>query len=311
MFPMFPAFMPQIDPFQKGLENQLIGKHEDAIREFTHALQLNPNRLEAMHQRGLSYSLLFRLDEALQDFNRILTFNPNFIDCYLARATALWGLGRYEESLNDLERARSFFQVPNFLILYYRGCTRLFLGEYQEALGDFEASLSLNPVYSFARHQIALINCALGDWDRGFEDAKRASQGVPIDNSFFITCCYIALKRGEHSKAKEYLNQGLSIKRDAQVNIGEFIFELCESPSTSSINKALNALQQCKLHHNNTNFFLAALLLKEKDQHRFQPLINEFIGHLNRMYPNAAFIKKILQTSKTVISGIHPIPMNL
>ena len=70
-------------------------KLNEAIRDFTKALEINPKYTDVYYNRALAYSDSKMYNEAIQD-------NKN-IACYMIEKDAMWGMGTPEELTHYLE----------------------------------------------------------------------------------------------------------------------------------------------------------------------------------------------------------------
>jgi tetratricopeptide (TPR) repeat protein len=66
------------DYFYRGLEARKKGHLDQAIADFTKALELNP-RAECAYSRGEAYSLKGQWDQAIADYTKALELNPRFV----------------------------------------------------------------------------------------------------------------------------------------------------------------------------------------------------------------------------------------
>ena len=76
--------------------------HENAIREYQRALELNPNLDEARNQLALVYSHIGALDDALQESRQAIDTNPNNSLAQFRIGETLNFQGKYEEALSAL-----------------------------------------------------------------------------------------------------------------------------------------------------------------------------------------------------------------
>jgi putative GTP pyrophosphokinase len=99
----------------RGMANFAQSSYDDAIEDFTRALEYDSASYKAAYYRGVVKSVLRRYSGAVEDFSLSLTINP----------------------------------YQNFT-LYRRAQAYYHLGDYPAALGDCEASLALSPEFEQA-----------------------------------------------------------------------------------------------------------------------------------------------------------------
>ena len=89
------------------------GQLDQAILDFTKALEINPGLAEAYNSRGYAYQNKAQYDQAISDLNKALELNPNLAYAYYNRAVAYCSKREYEKSWKDVERARSLsYRIP-------------------------------------------------------------------------------------------------------------------------------------------------------------------------------------------------------
>ena len=113
--------------------------HEKAIREYRHALTLNPSLDEARNQLALVYCHIGAFDEALQESQKAITTNPNNNLAQLRIGQTLNFQGKYEQALSVL---RTIPQDANPTLVGYQIAWALFnLGRKEEASATLEQLL--------------------------------------------------------------------------------------------------------------------------------------------------------------------------
>jgi tetratricopeptide (TPR) repeat protein len=128
----------------RGRRHRQRGRYEEALADFNHALELNPDESLAAYGRGETYLLMRRHEQALADFNRAIELDPDDTWTLVSRGQTYWLLGRYQEALTDLNRALEL--KPNdFAATANRGYTYRLLRQYEEALTDFNRTIELHP----------------------------------------------------------------------------------------------------------------------------------------------------------------------
>jgi hypothetical protein len=81
------------------------GKYEEAVAEYTKAIELDPKLAAAYYNRGLAYFKMKQYDSALADFNKTLELNPKSSTAWVGRGISLEGLGKYKEALEAYNKA--------------------------------------------------------------------------------------------------------------------------------------------------------------------------------------------------------------
>ncbi len=92
--------------YNRGLSHQVLGRSEEAIRDFTRAIEIDPRKASAYNGRCWSRAHLGRPDEALADCDESLRLAPDDAYALDSRALVYWLLGERDQAKADLRRAR-------------------------------------------------------------------------------------------------------------------------------------------------------------------------------------------------------------
>ncbi len=115
---------------------------DDAIEQFTKAIELDPDDDKAYIQRALAYIQLNDFEKASLDFDRALVFNEKDGGLYYLSGNSYYLLGNNEISLDRLSKAISY--KNNFQEAFkVRSLVLMELRRYQEALDDCRKSLKI------------------------------------------------------------------------------------------------------------------------------------------------------------------------
>ena len=64
-----------------GLSKSLLWKHEEAIKDFDKAINLDPEDFDCFYERGHSKYCLNQYEEGIKDFNKAIDSNPEESCC--------------------------------------------------------------------------------------------------------------------------------------------------------------------------------------------------------------------------------------
>ncbi len=152
-----------------------LGRDEEAVADYETAIQMSPPLPEAYYNRGDIRAALGDLDGALSDFGYALELTPNFVDAYLYRASVLSELGRDEEARKDVFTGLAL-DPNNAPLLSIRGQLDAAAGDADAAVDAFERVIELDPSIEAAwagRGSIAFdrgdMNGALADLGKALE----------------------------------------------------------------------------------------------------------------------------------------------
>ena len=83
------------------------GYFDDAIADFTSALNRNPKFVDAFKNRGLTYKMQGASDKAIEDFNQAIRLDGNSPGLYNLRGAALLDKLEFNRAIADFEKAIS------------------------------------------------------------------------------------------------------------------------------------------------------------------------------------------------------------
>ncbi|MDR0585970.1 MAG: tetratricopeptide repeat protein, partial [Treponema sp.] len=124
----------------------------DAIRFYSRILDLKPdNSIVSLiyKHRGMANFAQSSYDDAIEDFTRALEYDPASYKAAYYRGVVKSVLRRYPEAIEDFSLSLSINPYQNFT-LYRRAQAYYHVEDYPAALGDCEVSLALSPEFEQA-----------------------------------------------------------------------------------------------------------------------------------------------------------------
>lgn len=91
--------------YKAGLNFKENNKHKDAITQFTKAIELNPNYVNAYIERAYSYESSDQLDLAFEDFKRALVFETKSPQIYYNAGRICYNIGNYKQAEEYVKKA--------------------------------------------------------------------------------------------------------------------------------------------------------------------------------------------------------------
>lgn len=89
--------------YNKGVAENKLGKHQDALKSFDSALNLE-QRADFYHNRGITYKLMGNLELAVKDYTKALQMDPHHKKARFSRSLCFEELGKIEDALDDMVR---------------------------------------------------------------------------------------------------------------------------------------------------------------------------------------------------------------
>jgi tetratricopeptide (TPR) repeat protein len=169
----------------RGWSFAKIERDTEAIRDFSSALQIEPNLLFARLDRGLAYHRAGRFTEALADYDKTITLDPNALDAYENRSSIYALSGRLPEAIADLGEAIRC--NPNNPRWYgERGDLYLRNGELESARASYETAIRLYPEYGDAYWGLGRVFRREGKPDRSLAMVNEAIRLHPKSAALYF-----------------------------------------------------------------------------------------------------------------------------
>ena len=175
--------------FQKGIFNVAQNSYEEALADFTHAIELEPQYAAVYNNRGGALKDLGRHEEALVDFARAIELEPQDAAAYYNRGGALKDLDRREEAIVDFTRAIEL--EPQDAAAYYnRGGALKDLDRHEEAIVDFTRAIELEPqdaaAYYYrggALNDLGRREDAIADWNEAIRIGEQTGNKEAVEKA--------------------------------------------------------------------------------------------------------------------------------
>lgn len=152
--------------------------YDPAVREYTRAIQRNPNQASLYVSRAIVYINLLALTESRQDVEKALTVDPNSFIAWALRGELLALNKDYAAAL--LSYNRSIEISPNWSIAYLdRGSLFQEQGDLHRALDDMNKAVELGHNSPIAAVMRSMLRFQMGDLEGSRADAEVALRYGP------------------------------------------------------------------------------------------------------------------------------------
>jgi len=126
----------------RGENYQNQGDYEQAITEYTKAIQLDPSLSSPFYNRGIAYSRIGDYENAILDFTHVIETNPNDSEAYFERGNNYFQKSDFESAIRDYSKVIQL--IPNYDRAYNnRGVAYEKLGQNDKAIMDFKKVLEI------------------------------------------------------------------------------------------------------------------------------------------------------------------------
>jgi tetratricopeptide (TPR) repeat protein len=274
--------------YKAGEEFYQSGNYKDAIAQFTSAISLNPDYLEAYYKRGLSYEKTREYQKAADDFKRAIVFDQKNEEIYYHLGKVYNELKLYNDALPALNTATTI--------------SRRYLSGYQEKVKTLIALEQNYNALKVSDTTLMIEGNALNYYLQGLVTAKLNSaqkaetafnNAIKRDKKFieaFIELAKLQVSQNRPDEAMINCNEAIKINPNSQealiVRSQVYLKKLDYPKAIDDISKAL------VLSPNDESlFFMRGDYYQQFNQH--QNAINDFSKVISINGQNAeAFYKR-------------------
>lgn len=236
----------------RGEIYQMLGKHADALADFTEALRLDPTSFMALYQKGNSEYELGNYAEAKNSYNRLRASNGR-------SAEALTGLARVAVKENNLGLASQYMDdavsmMPTDSDIYVRrSSVRRMLGDNTGAVEDLIMAISID---SNAKAFQELINVSNQDYPAVITALSNAVHQAPEQGMFYYIRGVIAQAHNHFPSAiadyRKIIDENLYNYAGIYASLGECYYALCDfQQALENVNQAIG------MSSDNGEYFIA------------------------------------------------------
>ena len=140
----------------RGLAYLALNDADNAIADFSNALELDDANQDALVNRGNTFLSRREFGRAQQDFSRAIELNPRNAAAYLGRARTFAEAGSHDRALADFTKLLQF-EHRNVAALYSMGVAYRNNRQDDKALETFDALLKVDEKHSASSYQKAAI----------------------------------------------------------------------------------------------------------------------------------------------------------
>jgi protein O-mannosyl-transferase len=179
-----------------GISKSSQGKDQEALEEYTKAIQLKPDFDRAYVSRGQVYDMLHNPKAAIADYNKAISLNPRKAEIYNGRGWAFYELGDKDAAMKDYEKAIAL--NPTYADAYNnRGWANYEAGNDKSALADFSKAISLNPSFTKPYFNRASIEVNTHDLKGALADYNYLISLDPNDNNAYYSRGIVRFNMGD------------------------------------------------------------------------------------------------------------------
>ena len=189
------------------------GEYQEAIADYSTAIEREPDFVEAYNNRGVAYANLGDNRAAIEEYNKAIKRRPNFTEAYNNRGNAYHHLGNHKAAIEDYNKAIDL--KPDYAEAYNnRAVAFADLGNHKAAIEDYNKAIDLKPDYANAYNNRGKSYVGLDDPSAAMADYNKALKLKPNHAEAYNNRGNIFANSGDYKAAIEDYNKALEIKPD-------------------------------------------------------------------------------------------------
>jgi tetratricopeptide (TPR) repeat protein len=187
------------DYFARGTVNSRLNRSDEAIADYTAAIQLKPNFVRAYGKRAGIYYDNKKATEAIFDYTMCTNLSPDYTAGFYYRGLIYMDQGKYKNAIEDFS---SVIKVdPSYTDAYLnRGISSGNLRNFNDALYDYEKVEKLEPEYWQIHNRKGHIYYQQEYWQKAVQEYSTAIQKKPKEAISYVYRANTYSKMGDAEK---------------------------------------------------------------------------------------------------------------
>ena len=166
------------DYIRRGVRACSDGRRDEAIREYSAAIALEPEEAAAYNNRGIVYDDLGKYEEAIEDYSTAIRLDSAHAVAYNNRGIVYRKQGEHVKAMADYNKAVEL--DPDYANAYNgRGIVYKELGEREKAIEDYSKAIELTPDDASFYYNRGILYGDLGEYEKAIEDYSKAAALCP------------------------------------------------------------------------------------------------------------------------------------
>jgi tetratricopeptide (TPR) repeat protein len=203
----------------RGWASGKAGKHDDAIRDSSRAIEIDAKVAAPYLNRANAYVDLHNFDAAMADFDRAIALDPKLAIAYNDRGTAFGEQRQHERAIADFSHA-ILLDPKQGQFYFNRGLAYLRIKQDDLAAHDFETVLEFDPDHAWANKDLADILLRREKYNDARLHYTSAIRWQPNQPSFYRGRALAYLGGGEYDSAIEDAEHVLTLDTKAAEALG-------------------------------------------------------------------------------------------
>ena len=195
--------------FKLGMSALHNGEHQEAIRHYSKAIELNPRAHAAYVNRAAAYVDTDDLNLALRDLETALALRPG-AEAYHYRGIVHFMRENYSQAVQDISKALEL-QPANANAYIYRALAFSRQGSLDYAIRDFNEALGIMPTDASAYVGLGNVYNLMGDNNSAIENYNQALRFAPRAAVIYLNRGNAWFAKGDIYKAERDYGKALAL----------------------------------------------------------------------------------------------------
>lgn len=192
----------------KGDSEYCLERYEDAIKDLSKVLELDPDSAMDLHCRAKAYYQIDEYEKAIADWNKVLEIDSEYNIYYFEKAYAEYKIGEYLESIDDY--TKYLLSNPDDAGAFNnRGLSKYKLENYVDSIEDYSRAIELKPERAKFIDNRAEAYYWNDEYNKALEDWNRV---LKIEPDYDVNYYY-----------KAYSEKELKLYEDAIISIDKYL----------------------------------------------------------------------------------------
>jgi tetratricopeptide (TPR) repeat protein len=196
--------------FDQGYIYAAKGSLDQALINYTKAIELDPTLPDAYNNRGNIYDDQKQYDLAIADYNRAIELRPDYVEAYNNRGNAYTGKGDHERAIADYNKAVEL--NPDYENAYYnRGIAHKEKGDFDRAIADNTKAIGLDPTDAYAYNNRGWAFYLKRNFDLAIPDFDKSIELDPKNENAYYNRGLAYAAKGDYEQAISAYSKALEL----------------------------------------------------------------------------------------------------
>jgi len=224
----------------KGVSLDSLGRHGEAIRCHDKALDLDQHNAVAWNNKGTSLDNLERFEEAIRCHDKALDLDPGYVSAWTNKGSSLHNLGRHEEAIRCFDKALEL--DPGHVNAWYnKGASLAGMGRHEEAIHCYDQALELDPGHVNAWYNKGSSLHGLGRYEEEIRCYDKGLELDPRDEGAWYNKGNSLRSLGRYEEAMHCYNRALELD---QRDVGAWFNKALTEDNLSQWRETAHSYQQ-------------------------------------------------------------------